>query len=693
MGNQNATAITGQENIIPDDKNGEDQVSSTAKHTHEVSADEPLEEASEPPDQQQGHAQVHATEQSTNELVQPPPGEPHDQLKTNDGTSHEIEAQDDDPLLENQNFKDNKVGLDSNLNKICIGQESEPLEGNMFDKQPHPDSTEGPQTETSHAEVESNLDEDWKIEKEAMDVIEYECEPEHHDLVDRKYDLRPEPGMVDTDDHSTHAKARFNQGNGSITELTSSHSIVDNGQLLEDGQAHAGNRSTDNTEKKVEHSVVEKPPMLSHDTPVQDDTIAFSGKSRTVIDVKSLMEEIQDELIPVNPPNDVSGYEWKTDETQACDQKHEALSNGEDHEFIKVKQVDDIKDVSNVSGNFTGLTSNGHENHPDMHKMFEDSTSIFNGSIRSHQACDEKHEDCDQIHEDVSNVHDQEIIKANEGNSDHFACKPEVQTDGVKCATDNFTSLTPTGPGNNAEPIMSNGFKDKDKLSGKDNVAQIQPRQGNGIVAQASELVYTKPDIERFIFTNESMIEGQPTTGYLLSGTVTNFIELPEEKGREDDVMLTNPNGESQVQRCPSFKFELKKGTCQEEFNQTPILYQAKPPMRSLSSPGNVFLSAFTESHPNGHDFVDLSVKERSIILERNDSEKSRTPQLRFEKDEEGNCFSTTRHRKQVEEMSMGHSKGEVMQLSKGRQKQKTMSSLFSNIVCCAGVGELNADF
>jgi len=66
---------------------------------------------------------------------------------------------------------DNEVGLDSNSNKICVGQECEPLEGNMFNKQPHPDSTEGPQTETSHAEVESNLDEDWKIEKEATDVI------------------------------------------------------------------------------------------------------------------------------------------------------------------------------------------------------------------------------------------------------------------------------------------------------------------------------------------------------------------------------------------------------------------------------------------------------------------------------------------------------------------------------------------
>lgn len=98
-------------------------------------------------------------------------------------------------------------------------------------------------------------------------LSEDECEPEQHDLVDRKCDLGPEPGMVDTDDHSPDAKARFNQGNGSMTELTSSHSIVDNGQLLEDGQAHAGNRSTDNTEEKVEQSVVEKPAMLSHDTP------------------------------------------------------------------------------------------------------------------------------------------------------------------------------------------------------------------------------------------------------------------------------------------------------------------------------------------------------------------------------------------------------------------------------------------
>lgn len=66
---------------------------------------------------------------------------------------------------------DNEVGLDSNLNKKCIRQESEPLEGNMFNNQPHPDSTEGPQTETSHAEAESNLEEDWKIKKEATDVI------------------------------------------------------------------------------------------------------------------------------------------------------------------------------------------------------------------------------------------------------------------------------------------------------------------------------------------------------------------------------------------------------------------------------------------------------------------------------------------------------------------------------------------
>jgi len=423
--------------------------------------------------------------------------------------------------------------------------------------------------------------------------------------------------------------------------------------------------------------------------------IAFAGESRTIINDKSLAEEIEDELIPLNRLHVASEYEWKIDKIQACEQRHEILSNGHDQEFIKVKQVqvDDIKDLSNATGNFTSLISNGQENHGDMHQMLEESPSVFKESIKSRQACDEKHEDNDQICEGVSKVHDLEIINTNKGNSDDFAGKPEAHTDGIKCMTNNFTSLSTSGPGNNAKPIMSNGFKDKDKLSDKDNVAQIQPRRENYISTQASELVYAKPDIEGFIFTSESIIEGQPTTGYLLSGTVTNFIELPEEKGREDDVMLENPIGESQVQRCPSFKFELKKETHEEEFNQTPILYQAKPPMRSLSSPGNIFLSAFTESHQNSYNFVDLSVKENTIILERNDSEKSRAPLLRFKKDEEGNCFSTIRHQKPVEEMSNGHSKREATHLSKGRQKQKTMSSFFSNCVCCAGVGELNADF
>lgn len=248
----------------------------------------------------------------------------------------------------------------------------------------------------------------------------------------------------------------------------------------------------------------------------------------------------------------------------------------------------------------------------------------------------------DQMPETMSNGYE-EIIQVNDGNSE----------DDIKDMTENLTNF-PNADTNtdSAEPTLSIELNNKDELLEKNTIAHSelsdQDQSRCFVISQASELDSTKPSIEGFIFT--------------------------------DDQSRT---GNSQIERCPSFNFDIKNGVRREESNHsTPLLYQNKPPMRSLSSPRNVLLGIpVAGSEEKGQEYCDMFVKEKTIILERTDSEKSRTPLLGNEKEEEVSSVLTTKNQKQ--ELCNGHLKGDMPEMPTVRQKHKTRPSFFSSCVCC----------
>uniref|UniRef100_A0A6N2MR59 Uncharacterized protein n=1 Tax=Salix viminalis TaxID=40686 RepID=A0A6N2MR59_SALVM len=85
-----------------------------------------------------------------------------------------------------------------------------------------------------------------------------------------------------------------------------------------------------------------------------------------------------------------------------------------------------------------------------------------------------------------------------------------------------------------------------------------------------------------------------------------------------------------------------------EESDQTPLLYQDKTAIQSLSDPSDVILqSPHLLSQYSQESRGALPVEEKAITLERSDSEKSRTPFLGFLKeDEEAHAVVTPKEKR-----------------------------------------------
>ncbi|GMH08482.1 hypothetical protein Nepgr_010322 [Nepenthes gracilis] len=178
----------------------------------------------------------------------------------------------------------------------------------------------------------------------------------------------------------------------------------------------------------------------------------------------------------------------------------------------------------------------------------------------------------------------------------------------------------------------------------------------------------------------------------------TNLINLAENKTTESrprnstgsvdtEAISEHPSIQTRIQKSPSFNFDFINGARKEESDQTPLLYQSNAPTRRLSSPVNIHGQDSLELH-------DISVEEKTIILERSDSEKSRRPFLSLPKlDEEARLLkhqgedSIPIGKTDLQESHNGDDK-EVG--SKGREKRKPRPpSFFSGCICCSGIGSL----
>ncbi|XP_057470282.1 uncharacterized protein LOC130759171 [Actinidia eriantha] len=130
--------------------------------------------------------------------------------------------------------------------------------------------------------------------------------------------------------------------------------------------------------------------------------------------------------------------------------------------------------------------------------------------------------------------------------------------------------------------------------------------------------------------------------------------------GLNQENVVSNTLGENLSSRkSPSFDFDLSLEARSEESDQTPLLHQNKTKTRSLSTlDGSVQYQA-------------ILMEEKTIEVERSDSDKQRVPFFNFLKEEE------------KKEDGVVDEKREVV-ITKRREKRKPRTSLFSTCICCA---------
>ncbi|KAJ6321681.1 hypothetical protein OIU77_011702 [Salix suchowensis] len=141
-------------------------------------------------------------------------------------------------------------------------------------------------------------------------------------------------------------------------------------------------------------------------------------------------------------------------------------------------------------------------------------------------------------------------------------------------------------------------------------------------------------------------------------------------------------NNHVQMRKSPSFDLDLRVEARSEESDQTPLLYQDKTAIQSLSEP-------YSQESRGA-----LPVEEKAITLERSDSEKSRTPFLGFLKEDEEAHAVVTPEKKDNHAAAKKTTKDlwssptmEVALVSpKGKEKHKRRTSLFGQCMCCATV-------
>ncbi|XP_030456824.1 uncharacterized protein LOC115677743 [Syzygium oleosum] len=144
-----------------------------------------------------------------------------------------------------------------------------------------------------------------------------------------------------------------------------------------------------------------------------------------------------------------------------------------------------------------------------------------------------------------------------------------------------------------------------------------------------------------------------------------------------------------QLQKFPSFDFDLLIGSRSEESDQTPLLFPDRSTFRSMSVKGRCDRAERVEC-----------LEEKTVRMDRRDSEKSTTPFLGLSKkeqedDETQEAYVVATSQKQVvNEADTKASKAmwvvpteEVASTSpKGKEKRKFRPSLFGNCMCCATV-------
>ncbi|XAR57304.1 hypothetical protein NMG60_11025387 [Bertholletia excelsa] len=161
-------------------------------------------------------------------------------------------------------------------------------------------------------------------------------------------------------------------------------------------------------------------------------------------------------------------------------------------------------------------------------------------------------------------------------------------------------------------------------------------------------------------------------------GTNSNNESCPESEGRlSSESIPKHPGPDSELRKSPSFDFDLSLNATYEESDQTPLLIHDKAEKRSHSKSLDVSNTENTISQGKyGTDvfqYQPISVEEKTIKVERSDSDKSRaqivgTPQKEEKQEVKDSCSEPSKE----------------VAITKGSSKRKARHSLFTTCICCA---------
>lgn len=168
--------------------------------------------------------------------------------------------------------------------------------------------------------------------------------------------------------------------------------------------------------------------------------------------------------------------------------------------------------------------------------------------------------------------------------------------------------------------------------------------------------------------------------------------KAPESIGRSSLEMIPekSSNG-NELRKSPSFDFGVHRRS--SESDQTPLLCPEKIPTRSLSVGSKAKFSNSimrTEYNRNSLDYEAVAVEEKTIRVERSDSDISSAPLLGLSNKGENGDLKVTSEKKQNH---VGVMKGEDLEASqdketcltspKGSGKRKPRPSFFTTCICC----------
>ncbi|KAA8527660.1 hypothetical protein F0562_035471 [Nyssa sinensis] len=179
------------------------------------------------------------------------------------------------------------------------------------------------------------------------------------------------------------------------------------------------------------------------------------------------------------------------------------------------------------------------------------------------------------------------------------------------------------------------------------------------------------------------------------SAFASDGCEAQESMGRlSTESNLEKPRTHPELRKSPSFDFDLSLEV-RYDSDQTPLLHHDKTATRSIPSRDDDKVGK-SISKPR-YDLVQLKyealpVEEKTIKMERSDSEKSRTPFLSFlNKDEQTYVVVSPEKqdghvadKKEVKESWNSPTEEVPLTTPKGSGKRKPRSSLFSTCICCA---------